>query len=195
MEKPSRDVVLNRCMNYKAEWGIAQLRTILAAMGCTLFAQVPESRYAELSDMLTKFNEDQARVKGVQVPNLDAILSGDIEQLIDAPPPPPPLPPASLKKLAGMAERLISAQDQEKLAGSITNYKPSLQPAPFVRKAVTLAINMDEIVALCNDGTMWYFTPGSGRWSELPAIPQDPTADVDLKMYTELEQLRKGETK
>jgi hypothetical protein len=50
---------------------------------------------------------------------------------------------------------------------------PAPAPAPeLTRKVVQIAsASSDDLLALCNDGTMW-ITDVSGPWSQLPSIPQ-----------------------
>lgn len=46
----------------------------------------------------------------------------------------------------------------------------------------------DVVYALCNDGALFSFS--SGWWSEMPAIPQNPSLDEVVKLRTERDEAR-----
>ena len=60
----------------------------------------------------------------------------------------------------------------------------------MIRRIIQVAAQTSEtdIIALCNDGTLWGMT--NGTWAQFPAIPQDWSTESVEKQWAELVDTR-----
>lgn len=66
----------------------------------------------------------------------------------------------------------------------------------MIRKIIQVsAATKYDVVALCNDGTLWYMSDTTSTWAEFPAIPQGESDDPIIRLAASKSELNGPQVK